>query len=64
MEKKKYVKPKLDTYAFAQFENVFTACDKNRNTNNSSEIPCTFNPNIRENSDPNWTSHFASQGSI
>lgn len=26
--KKTYTKPELDTKAFAQFENVFTACNK------------------------------------
>lgn len=26
--KKEYTKPKLDSKAFAQFENVFTACSK------------------------------------
>lgn len=27
--KKKYSKPELDTKAYAQFENVFTGCNKN-----------------------------------
>lgn len=27
--KKEYTKPKLDSKAFAQFENVFTNCDPN-----------------------------------
>lgn len=27
--KKEYVKPELDTKAYAQFENVFTGCNKN-----------------------------------
>jgi hypothetical protein len=31
MKKKEYIKPKLDTYEYAQFENVFTACGKVKN---------------------------------
>ena len=32
--KKVYAKPEIDTRTFAQFENVFTACDKNPSRTN------------------------------
>lgn len=41
--KKEYTKPELDTKAFAQFENVFTACDKG-----NEKKGCVFVD------DPNW----------
>ena len=34
--KKTYVKPELDSRTFAQFENVFTACNKTKNNANCS----------------------------
>ena len=37
--KKEYVKPKLDTKAYAQFENVFADCNKNP------AGLCTYDPN-------------------
>lgn len=36
--KKEYSKPELDTKAYAQFENVFTGCDKNPGKNNNCEF--------------------------
>ena len=62
-DKKKYVKPKLESFAYAQFENVFTACDKNSHTNNQYGVGCSFYPDINENSHPSWTAHFGGQGS-
>lgn len=38
--KKTYTKPELDSKAFAQFENVFTKCDKgNANERGCDHIP-------------------------
>jgi len=42
--KKEYTKPELDTKAYAQFENVFTACNKG----NAIPRGCIFVD------DPNW----------
>ena len=38
--KKKYLKPELNNKAFAQFENVFTKCDKG----NAHKKDCSYAP--------------------
>lgn len=44
--KKEYTKPEIDAKAYAQFENVFTTCNKNRNStgNNTSIDHCISIP--------------------
>lgn len=41
--KEKYSKPDVDAKAFAQFESVFTACNKN-----PADGGCIWDPNITE----------------
>ncbi|MEQ8174748.1 MAG: hypothetical protein ABRQ26_06705 [Syntrophomonadaceae bacterium] len=53
--KKVYEKPELNAKAYAQFENVFTACDKG----NASPQGCESNTYATEHSGPRWSAHFA-----
>lgn len=46
--KEKYSKPDIDVNAFTQFENVFTACNKNPGFGN-----CIWDPNISESGSEN-----------
>lgn len=55
MNKQKYEIPRIETNAFAQFENVYTACDKNPSADN-----CIWGADIQENgggTDPSHYSH-------
>lgn len=54
--KKQYLKPKLDTKAFAQFENVFTACNKG----NDGPSGCAYDPETHPG-DSNWNAAFNNQ---
>lgn len=51
--KKKYTKPELDTKAYAQFENVFTACNKG----NAHAQGCVSDT-ADHSSDGNWSAAF------
>lgn len=49
--KKVYVKPILDTKAYAQFENVFADCNKN-----PAKL-CTYDPNYFAGDGNSYSSH-------
>ncbi len=51
--KKEYTKPELDTKAYAQFENVFTACNKG----NAAERGCVYDPQSHPG-DSKWNAAF------
>jgi hypothetical protein len=55
--KKEYCKPELDATAYAQFENVFTNCNKGNEKRGCSYIP-GWSP-----SNPDWAA-FKGNGSV
>ena len=55
--KKAYTKPELDTKAFAQFENVFTACSKG----NASKAGCYPGAYETPSTDPSGSAEYKSQ---
>lgn len=58
--KKEYTKPVLDTKAFAQFENVFTACDKG----NAHAQGCVSDTYEHPSSGREFSAAFKGNGSI
>lgn len=58
--KKKYSKPEIDTKAFAQFENVFTACSKG----NEAVQGCMAGIYEAPSTDPSHSAAFKSNISI
>ncbi|MBU7007238.1 hypothetical protein [Phosphitispora fastidiosa] len=56
--KKEYCKPELDVKAYAQFENVFTKCNKG----NDGPQKCSFIPGWPPN-DEEWAAFGANAGS-
>lgn len=57
--KKIYTKPELNTKAYAQFENVFTACDKG----NAIPQGCQSNVFPHSSTDPDGSAAFNVNGS-
>lgn len=60
MMKKEYSKPEIDTKAFAQFENVFTACSKG----NESVRGCISGIFDTPSTDPSGSAAFKSNMSM
>lgn len=62
--KKEYTKPEIDAKAYAQFENVFTTCNKNSNStgNNTGIGYCISVPG--HEGDSEFDSHYAGNQSI
>ena len=58
--KKEYSKPELDAKAFAQFENVFTACNKG----NAVPRGCESDTYDHPSSGPEWSAAFKGNGSV
>ncbi len=50
--KKAYIKPELGVRAYAQFENVYTGCNKNDGWISSGKRDCAFNPAWTSNTKP------------
>lgn len=64
--KQTYTKPQLETKAYAQFENVFTACSKG-NEKAKSDVPgvlCQSGVFETPSSDPSGSAAFKSMGSL
>lgn len=53
--KKEYIKPELDTKAYAQFESVFTDCNK-------TQSPCFFDASFEAGAGSSFSSQKKLQG--
>ena len=57
--KKEYTKPEINTKAYAQFENVFTACNKG----NPGPAGCVTDTYATPSTAPNFSAAFNGNGS-
>lgn len=64
--KKRYITPELNIKAYAQFENVFTACSKGNahSINKKTGLPCMPDVYEHPSDDPSNSAAFKTHGSL